>query len=140
MTNKPRLQPAPLPRYTGTEPCTRFPVDMFFPGTARHPRDYSYPKAVCFSCRVRNECLAYALTNDVKGVWGGTTDKDRAVIRQAMGAVPHIVDLREEATLRYRIDELDDGTRSSNDIARELRCSARTVDRRRSARSRGEAA
>lgn len=31
----------------------------------------------CDPCPVRQECIIVATLNDEKGVWGGTTDKDR---------------------------------------------------------------
>jgi len=37
--------------------------------------------AVCGGCKVRRECLAYALDHDESaGVWGGTTPDDRRAI------------------------------------------------------------
>ncbi|MFN3254679.1 MAG: WhiB family transcriptional regulator [Ilumatobacter sp.] len=41
-------------------------------------------KSVCESCRVRVECLEYALANREKaGVWGGATERDRRrIVRQ----------------------------------------------------------
>jgi len=47
-------------------------------------------KAVCDSCLVRAECLAYAmsLTPMVEGVWGGTSTRQRrTLIAQARRAV-----------------------------------------------------
>jgi len=39
-------------------------------------------KAVCSKCPVRQECLAYALQNpQLQGVWGGTSDAERRVLR-----------------------------------------------------------
>jgi WhiB family transcriptional regulator, redox-sensing transcriptional regulator len=47
---------------------------FFTPGAAQEFR----AKAVCRSCPVRWECLAYALKNRVEhGVWGGLTDRER---------------------------------------------------------------
>ena len=40
-------------------------------------------KAICATCRVRRECLAFALrTGQVHGIWGGTTERDRAAVRR----------------------------------------------------------
>lgn len=39
-------------------------------------------KAVCASgCEVREQCLAYALENGCDGVWGGTSTKERRLMR-----------------------------------------------------------
>lgn len=41
---------------------------------------------LCGGCPVINECLAYALTNpEVEGIWGGTTDNGRAILRRKAG-------------------------------------------------------
>jgi WhiB family redox-sensing transcriptional regulator len=40
-------------------------------------------KVVCATCPVRGECLAYALENSqLQGVWGGTSDAERRVLRR----------------------------------------------------------
>lgn len=39
-------------------------------------------KAVCASCLVREECLAYALAESItEGVWGGMTTRERRELR-----------------------------------------------------------
>jgi WhiB family redox-sensing transcriptional regulator len=38
--------------------------------------------AICSSCPVRQECLAYALADpESAGVWGGVTERDRRKLR-----------------------------------------------------------
>lgn len=60
----------PTPRYT-TEAMAR------------------YAARVCAGCPVSVECLAYALENDFKeGVWGGVSEKDRAVMQRTRPDVP----------------------------------------------------
>lgn len=39
-------------------------------------------KAVCLSCTERTDCLSWALENDVWGIWGGTTDRERRTMRR----------------------------------------------------------
>ena len=40
--------------------------------------------AVCSSCNVQPQCLRYALTDsDLTGVWGGTSERGRRLIRSA---------------------------------------------------------
>jgi WhiB family transcriptional regulator, redox-sensing transcriptional regulator len=55
--------------------CRGSDGELFFtPGAAQEFR----AKAICRSCPVRWECLAYALRNRVEhGVWGGLTDRER---------------------------------------------------------------
>lgn len=49
-------------------------ADRFF-GTGRPS------KKMCAGCPVRNECLAHALEYDEPGIWGGTTKKERDLMR-----------------------------------------------------------
>lgn len=40
-------------------------------------------KAVCASCPVASECLSWSIeTNQVDGIWGGHTPKERRAIRR----------------------------------------------------------
>lgn len=128
------LDPAPLPPYDGTQPCLQFGLATFFPEPGGHPSIYQQAKAVCFSCPFRAACLAHALSLNLPGVWGGTTENDRREIRAALGVRPSQVTPADQEMVRDRIDELDDGTRSSKEIALALGCSAKTIDRRREAR------
>ena len=34
-------------------------------------------KKFCIGCKIIDECLDYAIRNDVSGVWGGTTTRER---------------------------------------------------------------
>jgi WhiB family redox-sensing transcriptional regulator len=44
-------------------------------------------KAVCGRCLVQRECLHYALADsDLMGVWGGTSQRDRARHRTVTAA------------------------------------------------------
>jgi WhiB family redox-sensing transcriptional regulator len=40
-------------------------------------------KAVCATCQVRRSCLEYAVgRGHLTGVWGGTTEEERQVLRR----------------------------------------------------------
>ena len=63
--------------------CLPFPAILFFgmddsEGPAeRHAREQE-AKAICATCVVRDECLAYALaTRESYGIWGGLTELER---------------------------------------------------------------
>jgi WhiB family redox-sensing transcriptional regulator len=39
-------------------------------------------KVVCRGCPVRDRCLQYALENGEVGIWGGTDDRERTLMRR----------------------------------------------------------
>jgi WhiB family redox-sensing transcriptional regulator len=46
--------------------------------------DYMTTRDLCETCPVRRECLEYALAdNSLIGLWGGTTDTERRMIRRS---------------------------------------------------------
>jgi len=60
--------------------CLLADPDLFFPVSAagRSLEQVTRAKAICARCRVRPECLAFALaTGQVHGVWGGLTEQER---------------------------------------------------------------
>lgn len=70
--------------------CFDRPDVTFFPS----PEDeagVSSAKALCASCPVMDDCLAFAIeTNQPDGVWGGTTPAERVRLRRRW-----LQDLRE---------------------------------------------
>lgn len=55
----------------------------FFPGRGQSSQP---AKEVCAKCRVREECLEFALENVIQhGVWGGLTERQRRPLRAARG-------------------------------------------------------
>lgn len=67
-------------------------------------------KKFCEGCIIKSDCFNYALRHDVTGVWGGTTTRERQVMRSKMGlrVIPISLILRgdnlakEEGRERYR--------------------------------------
>lgn len=60
--------------------CRTADPDIFFSVSAVGPgrEEITRAKAVCAACRVRRECLQFAIaTRQVHGVWGGTTEEER---------------------------------------------------------------
>ena len=60
--------------------CRSTDPDLFFPisSSGRSVAQVAEAKAVCAGCRVRRECLAFALrTHQVHGVWGGLSEQER---------------------------------------------------------------
>jgi WhiB family transcriptional regulator, redox-sensing transcriptional regulator len=66
--------------------CLDQDPELFFPiGTTGLALDQiEDAKAVCLRCEVRTQCLAWALeTAQDAGVWGGTSEEERRIIRRA---------------------------------------------------------
>lgn len=62
--------------------CIGKPQAWFFPGA---PDSRGAADAVCPNCPVRVDCLEWALENGERGVWGGTSEEERAVILRERG-------------------------------------------------------
>lgn len=83
----------PVPIDTDAVPCRRDP-ELFFSqrGDAGHPAAVQLrideAKAICARCPLKDPCLAYAITFDVEGTWGGSTLKERNRLRKNNGIVP----------------------------------------------------
>jgi len=60
--------------------CRSADPDLFFPISSVGPaeRQIARAKMICAECKVRQECLDFALTHhQLYGIWGGTTAEDR---------------------------------------------------------------
>jgi WhiB family transcriptional regulator, redox-sensing transcriptional regulator len=65
--------------------CRSADPDLFFPISDSGPalEQAAEAKAICATCRVRPECLAFALrTGQLHGIWGGATEGERAAARR----------------------------------------------------------
>jgi WhiB family transcriptional regulator, redox-sensing transcriptional regulator len=61
--------------------CRDMDPGIFFPCSGE---DQEGAKSVCRGCRVRGECLDYALTtHQDHGIWGGTGERERLRLRRA---------------------------------------------------------
>ena len=77
--------------------CRSADPDLFFPISDSGPalEQAAQAKAICATCRVRRECLAFALrTGQVHGIWGGTTEDERAAARRRTVSEQAVADER----------------------------------------------
>jgi WhiB family redox-sensing transcriptional regulator len=66
-------------------PCRTVDPDIFFPVGYTGPAiaQAELAKSFCHRCPVEQECLDWALDTGVEfGVWGGTTEQERAATRR----------------------------------------------------------
>jgi WhiB family redox-sensing transcriptional regulator len=71
--------------------CRSADPEIFFPVSSVGPGrdDVARAKEVCASCRVRRQCLQFAIaTRQLHGVWGGTTEEERRLHAVPGHAVP----------------------------------------------------
>jgi hypothetical protein len=71
------------PGFDGTQPCASMPGDKFFPDSAAEEIEaLKELRIVCNSCQFQEPCLKYSLEHSVQGIWAGTNDKQRKMMRQ----------------------------------------------------------
>lgn len=72
------------PACAQTDPEIFFPMDIDMGGGKYSAKYQSLESAkkVCQECPLIKECLEYALKNHEIGVWGGTTEHDRKLIKK----------------------------------------------------------
>jgi WhiB family transcriptional regulator, redox-sensing transcriptional regulator len=66
--------------------CRSADPDLFFPIGSTGPalRQIDQAKRICQACPVRGRCLTSALEHGLAfGIWGGTTEEERRVLRGA---------------------------------------------------------
>ena len=80
--------------------CRSAAGDDWFPDAAQ-PTRKAQAVARCGRCPVRRSCLAFALSSGEQfGIWGGTTELQRAVLRQDLAAGRAVDEVLEFAGVR----------------------------------------
>lgn len=68
--------------FGGHPECAETDPEVFFPVSEEDTRTIALAKEVCGRCEIREACLESALQNGDYGIWGGTTEGERAVMRR----------------------------------------------------------
>jgi WhiB family redox-sensing transcriptional regulator len=115
--------------------CKGMETDLFFPQmseTLNIPLINAKARLICAGCKVRKECVSFALENHIKyGIFGGTTPMERRKMKveTATGLLPVttvINDLRKirkykkDTSTKTLIPQLAKVLQISNDDARDL--------------------
>lgn len=69
----------------GYPPCSTTDPEIYFPDKGNAGQglaEIKMAKRICNSCPYKIECLSWAVANDEIGIWGGTTQKERRVLRR----------------------------------------------------------
>ena len=70
--------------------CSTTDPELFFPHETELPngkviskyRDIATAKKICGECPLKFDCLEYALGTHEIGIWGGTTESQREILRR----------------------------------------------------------
>ena len=71
---EPRQYEAPL--------CAQVDAELWFPETGGDYRVINFAKNLCGQCKHQVECAEWGIQNERFGIWGGTTPRQREVIRR----------------------------------------------------------
>lgn len=75
------------PEFVGDEPCAEIGVEFFYldehSGTPKNI--IKMIKEMCSGCKVRDDCLEWAVRHEKHGLWAGTTPSERARMRYKRG-------------------------------------------------------
>lgn len=67
--------------WMGGANCATAKKDIFFPERGESHKILKAQK-LCAECDVRKECLEFGLLNNETGIWGGTTGRERRLLKQ----------------------------------------------------------
>lgn len=70
------------PLFDGTQPCAQADPDSWFPEKHTNTHEVKAVMRVCQACEFKEPCLEYALKEDLWGIWGGTTERQRMRLRR----------------------------------------------------------
>ena len=102
--------------------CGDTDVDLFF---REDVASQQTALSICAQCPLQKACLAYALDNEEYGVWGGTTESQRAALRGSRKLITP-----EQRIQANRIREaLIIGLKTVREIAQDHEVTERTIYR-----------
>lgn len=74
---------ADRPAFDGSQPCAQTDPELFFPAKGSLS---TAARQLCETCPFYAGCRTYALDHpELTGVWGGTTQRDRELLRRRRG-------------------------------------------------------
>ena len=70
------------PSFDGSQPCYGLTTDTFFAEPENEQRMKMVLGPICNTCGFNIPCLQWALDNNERGIWAGTTEQDRRKIKR----------------------------------------------------------
>ena len=75
------------PSFDGSQPCRTLDLAKFFPeDRVEEMKAVREIKAVCKTCSFQTACLEWAVKYSERGIWAGTTEEERRIMRRRMKA------------------------------------------------------
>lgn len=77
----------PFPKFDGTQNCKGYDLDDFYFEGKNKTETWRHnvtAKKICDDCPFLNECLLWGVYEEQHGIWGGTTARDREIIRKKL--------------------------------------------------------
>lgn len=65
--------------------CREVGGDWWFPDKNGNLTELKMARTICVSCIHRTECAEWGIVNESFGIWGGTTEQERAALRRQRG-------------------------------------------------------
>jgi WhiB family redox-sensing transcriptional regulator len=106
--------------------CTEVDPDIFFPTSSGVPY---LAKQVCLACPVRQQCLDFAMSTPVEGVWGGTTVSERKARAKATGGQYRTLSDSDVRLREQRVLDLHATGLLDTEIGKEMGIAKETVQR-----------
>ena len=70
----------------GTPNCATVDPELFFPEKGGgQGREFKMARSVCNRCDLTEMCLDWAIKHHEVGIWGGTSERERRVLRRERG-------------------------------------------------------
>jgi len=79
------------PKFFENAECASLDVNIFFakdpdePGYINSDSEYREARKICMSCQYRVECAEWGINNEMYGMWGAMSPRERNKIRRARG-------------------------------------------------------
>lgn len=76
--------------------CVSSDPNLFFPSGQDMMQMTRTAKSICAECDIVERCLEYALKNVQWGIWGGTTQPERNILKKQPRKIPLYIQLLKE--------------------------------------------
>jgi hypothetical protein len=112
-------------------PCQSGDPDRWFPASGLDPKQTAALKAECAECPILDSCREWGIVHGEHGIWGATTDGERAAIRKHRGVTPKRIVMSIDAERDAKVRGMVQRGHSTADIAAALGVSLSAAEQAR---------